>query len=102
MSLPHDQERRLLVGRRGGLAHVALQARHDGLHRRHAGLRSEVLQLAHEALLLVQDAREAGELVLEADAEVARVGGLFDQRARERLHFVVLVHFQRVEVAMSR
>ena len=35
----------------------------------------EMLQLAHEALLLVHDAGEAGELVLEADAEIARVGG---------------------------
>ena len=96
----HDHERRLLASGRGGLAHVALQARHDGLHGRHARLRGEMLQFAHEALLLVQDARESGELVLESDAQVARVGGLFDQCARERLHFVVLVHFQRVEVRM--
>ncbi len=60
-----------------------------------------MLQLAHEALLLVQDAREARELVLESHAQVARVGGFFDQRARERLHFVVLVHFQRVEVGIG-
>ena len=58
-------------------------------------------QLAHEALLLVHDAGEAGELVLESDAEVARVGGFFDQRARDRLHFVVLVEFQRVEVRVG-
>ena len=35
-------ERRLLVGRRRRLAHVALQARDDGFHRRHAGLRSQM------------------------------------------------------------
>ena len=67
MSLADDHERSLFVGRRGRLAHVALQARHDGLHRRHARLRSQMLQLAHEALLLVQDAREAGEFVLESE-----------------------------------
>ncbi len=100
MSLAHDHERSLFVSGGGGLAHVALQARHDGLHRRHARLRGEMLQFAHEALLLVQDAGESRELVLESDAQVARVGGFFDQRARERLHFVVLVHFQRVEVGM--
>ena len=38
-----DHERRLLAGGRRGLAHVALQARHDGLDRRHARLRSEML-----------------------------------------------------------
>ena len=97
--LAHDHELRQLAGGGGGLAHVALQARHDGLHRRHAGLRGQVRQLAHQALLLVHDAGQAGELVLEAQAEVARVGGFLDQRARDRLHFVVLVHFQRVEVA---
>ena len=39
---------------------------------------------------------------LRPTAEVARVGGFFDERARERLHFVVLVEFQRVEVAVLR
>ena len=37
---------------------------------------------------------------LRPTPEVARVGGFFDQRARERLHFVVLVHFQRVEIGV--
>ena len=65
--LAHHHERRLLVRGRGGLPHVALQARHDGLHGRHARLRGEVLQLTQQALLLVQDAREARELVLDAE-----------------------------------
>ena len=96
--LAHDDELSLLAGGGGGLAHVALQARHDGLHRRHARLRGEMRQFAHQALLLVQDAGEAGEFVLESDAKIARVGGLLDQRTRDRLHFVVLVEFQRIEV----
>ena len=65
--LADDDERGLFVGGGGGLAHVALQARHDGLHRRHARLRGQMLQLAHEALLLVHDAGEAREFVLEAE-----------------------------------
>ena len=81
--LADDDELRPVCWWRGRLAHVALQARHDGLDRRHARLRSQVRQFAHQALLLVQDAGEAGELVLEAQAEVARVGGFLDQRARD-------------------
>ncbi len=97
-----DDERGLFVGRRGRLAHVALQARHDRLDRGHARLRRKMLQLAHEALLLVHDARETRELVLQSGAEVARVRRFLDERTRDRLHFVVLVHFQRVEVRIRR
>ena len=86
----------------GRLAHVALQARHDGLDRCHARLGREVRQFAQQALLLMHDAGEAGEFVLEADAEIAGVGGFLDQRTRDGLHFVVLVKFQGIEAAPWR
>ncbi len=79
ISWPDDDELGLFAGGDGRLAHVALQARHDGLDRRHARLRGQVRQFAHQALLLVHDAGEAGQFVLEAHAEVARVGGFLDQ-----------------------
>ena len=90
---------RLLVHQSAGLPHAALQARRYRLDRHHAGAQDRFLVVAVQAALIHQQGVQRRQILLNGATQFAGVRSRFHQAMGDGVEFVVLLQFQRIEIA---